>query len=331
LLFEGIGKLRTYGADDVPPESRWSAQGYLLNASGPFASSYHSLLEDNVVKQISVAPSTAYLDNPRAAIEAGLKNEWTQYLKEAQLFYGIKDEKYQETLGKILEDKDGLMKKEVLPFLDKEQRWIKHYLQDLHAYRAWEKAAGPLATFQETAAQERLRGLQKQRDDYLLRNIRKWNADFQQTVYNSFVSSTEQRDKGYPRPSWYEFTPLDWVNFLTVYGLIGMGCCLLLGLFTRLAALAAVVFFASLYLAMPPWPGLPGVSPTGVEHYLYINPLVIESLAVLAAAGTGRWAGLDALIHACLVRLFFRRTKDAAVQGEATEAYARPAPAIPRK
>ena len=55
---------------------------------------------------------------------------------------------------------------------------------------------------------------------------------------------------------------------LTTYGLIAMGLCLMLGLFTPLAALAGAVFLGQIYLSMPPWPGLPA-NPMAEGHYLY--------------------------------------------------------------
>ena len=92
-------------------------------------------------------------------------------------------------------------------------------------------------------------------------------------------------------------TTLDWINLSTMYGLIAMGLCLMLGLFTPLAALAGAVFLAQIYLSMPPWPGLPP-NPMAEGHYLIVNKNLIEMLACLALAcmPTGLWIGLDALL-----------------------------------
>ena len=57
-----------------------------------------------------------------------------------------------------------------------------------------------------------------------------------------------------------------------------------------------VLFLAGLYLAMPPWPGLPGTT-AGGGHYLVVNMYVIEALALLAVAGSGKWFGVDALFN----------------------------------
>ncbi len=71
------------------------------------------------------------------------------------------------------------------------------------------------------------------------------------------------------------------VTILTV----GVGICLLLGFFTRTAALAGALFLLSVIASQPPW--LTDTVPT--------MPQVIEFASLLVLAGTraGRWAGLD--------------------------------------
>lgn len=91
--------------------------------------------------------------------------------------------------------------------------------------------------------------------------------------------------------------PADWIDFVMKWGLTAVGACLLLGLFTPYAALAAAVQLALFYLASPPWPGLPASTLGG--HYLYVDRNLIELIAVgaIAATGSGRWAGLDAYLR----------------------------------
>jgi uncharacterized membrane protein YphA (DoxX/SURF4 family) len=98
-----------------------------------------------------------------------------------------------------------------------------------------------------------------------------------------------------PVASW---TMLDWSDAIVKYGTLGVGACLLLGLFTRLACVVGATFLLLFFLAMPPLPGWPE-SPRAEGHYLYINKNIIEMLALLALAGTrsGRWVGLDGLLQ----------------------------------
>jgi uncharacterized membrane protein YphA (DoxX/SURF4 family) len=92
---------------------------------------------------------------------------------------------------------------------------------------------------------------------------------------------------------------LFWIDQLTMWGVTAVGVCLLLGLFTRTACLGGAGFLLMFYLAMPALPWLP-VNPRAEGHYFFVNKNIIEMLALLTLATTqsGRWAGLDGLIHA---------------------------------
>jgi uncharacterized membrane protein YphA (DoxX/SURF4 family) len=95
-----------------------------------------------------------------------------------------------------------------------------------------------------------------------------------------------------------ENTKQKWIDLATMYGLTILGACLMLGLFTRLSCLLAAGFLVMTYLIHPPFPWLPS-APNNEGYYLFVNKNVIECLALLALATTtsGRWLGLDALIH----------------------------------
>ena len=97
------------------------------------------------------------------------------------------------------------------------------------------------------------------------------------------------------------------VNRLVIVGLVLCGASLMLGLFSRTVAMCAAALLVSFYIAMPPLPGLTAAS-TGRAHYLYVNNNLIEALAlvVLATTHSGRWAGLDAVVHPVVNALFHR-------------------------
>lgn len=101
------------------------------------------------------------------------------------------------------------------------------------------------------------------------------------------------------------WTPLKISDTLTIAGLVILGALLLLGLFTRFAALTAAVMLFGFYMAMPPLPGVPEIP--GPEHSLIVNKNLIEVIALLgiAALPTGRWFGLDAVAAS----VFSRRRK----------------------
>ncbi|MFG0333477.1 MAG: hypothetical protein ACF8TS_08960 [Maioricimonas sp. JB049] len=101
--------------------------------------------------------------------------------------------------------------------------------------------------------------------------------------------TAEQRASGPlpPRP-----TQLRQADQMTMLGLTVLGILLLVGLFSRGAALLGAVLMIQFSLPMPPWPCVPPAP--GPEHALVINKNMIEAIALLglAALPTGRWFGL---------------------------------------
>ncbi|HVT30244.1 MAG TPA: DoxX family protein, partial [Lacipirellulaceae bacterium] len=81
--------------------------------------------------------------------------------------------------------------------------------------------------------------------------------------------------------------------------IIGVGACLLLGLFTRLAAIAGAVFLLGVIASQPFW--LSDALPTMPQY------IELAALLVLAATGAGRWFGLDYFTYSFFNR--FRRPR----------------------
>jgi uncharacterized membrane protein YphA (DoxX/SURF4 family) len=104
-------------------------------------------------------------------------------------------------------------------------------------------------------------------------------------------------------------TEVERADKITMYGLAICGLCLIVGLFTPIAALGSAAFLFLFYISMPPWPGLP-VPPNAEGHYIFVNKNLIELIACLAIASlpTGRWLGIDALLFGWIDRLRARRT-----------------------
>lgn len=92
-------------------------------------------------------------------------------------------------------------------------------------------------------------------------------------------------------------------NLITMWGLTLVGAFLILGLFTRLASLAGMVFVLMFYFAAPPWIGLFYAIPTE-GSYLIVNKNLVEvaALAVIFFTGSGRFAGLDRIISGLIGR-----------------------------
>ena len=92
-------------------------------------------------------------------------------------------------------------------------------------------------------------------------------------------------------------------DLITMWGLTLVGLFLILGLFTRLASLAGIGFILLFYLATPPFVGYFYSIPSE-GSYLIVNKNLVEigALAVIFATGSGRFAGLDRIVHGLIAR-----------------------------
>ena len=101
---------------------------------------------------------------------------------------------------------------------------------------------------------------------------------------------------------------LDNANSITMYGLTAVGVLLMLGLLTRLAAVGGIAFILLFYLCNPPFVGYFYALPTE-GSYLIVNKNLVElfALIVILVTGSGRFAGVDAILHVLFARL--RRTR----------------------
>jgi len=96
---------------------------------------------------------------------------------------------------------------------------------------------------------------------------------------------------------------LDKANLITMYGLAIVGVLLILGLFTRLAAVGGIGFVLLFYLCNPPFVGYFYSIPTE-GSYLIVNKNLVEvcALAVILVTRSGLFAGLDRILHGLFAR-----------------------------
>ena len=92
-------------------------------------------------------------------------------------------------------------------------------------------------------------------------------------------------------------------DLITMWGLTLVGLFLILGLFTRLASLAGIGFILLFYIATPPFVGYFYSIPSE-GSYLIVNKNLVEigALAVIFATGSGKFAGLDRIVHGLISR-----------------------------
>ncbi len=92
-------------------------------------------------------------------------------------------------------------------------------------------------------------------------------------------------------------------DLITMWGLTAVGLLLILGLFTRVASLGAIGFIVLFYLCNPPFVGYFYSLPSE-GSYLIVNKNLVElcALLVILVTGSGRFAGLDAIVHGLIGR-----------------------------
>jgi thiosulfate dehydrogenase [quinone] large subunit len=101
---------------------------------------------------------------------------------------------------------------------------------------------------------------------------------------------------------------LDYADLTTMDGLTVVDVLLMLGLFTRLAALGVICLILLFYLCHPPFIGCFYARPSE-GSYLIVNKNLVELCApiVIVLTGSGRFAGLDGIVHGLAAR--FRRPR----------------------
>jgi uncharacterized membrane protein YphA (DoxX/SURF4 family) len=111
------------------------------------------------------------------------------------------------------------------------------------------------------------------------------DANLQATVDSAVIDSQTKR--------------LGWINLGATVLTLGVGICLLAGLFTRTASIVGALFLLSVIVSQPPW--IPDAQSTIYQAIEFV------ALLVLAATAAGRWFGLDYITYA----LFGRKEVDA--------------------
>ncbi len=262
-------------------DPNWSSEPVLRAATGPLAPMFQSYLpEHRALQKLQAKP-----ENGKPVGDAWLKEvheDWTADARRFADFYQL-DEQQRAAVDEALERRRLEL-----------AGWKLSHQDDLDAYHfdrssLMEAAALPTA--------ETIPFQKKRIDDSAARlgaDARGWFAEIKQieTEFHRQLDrllTVEQRSKGStPR----EKSPLQMVDKVMTFGILGIGVCLVLGLFTRLACLLGAAFLLSVVLTQPFW--VSDAQPTFNQW--------VELLALLALATTnvGKWGGLDFFIR-CLL------------------------------
>lgn len=253
----------------------WTAAPFFANANGPLAHQFQQLVWD--------------WDGSFRLNRDAIMLVFAQYRDQAGSHFGF-DEKQQAqaqlNYAKAIEQYDWVIAENAADL--EEFKFGRERIERLHVddkERAIRDGVSSLGGQRETIRQE-------------------WRAKAApalkliDTIWTNYeadqnrVATTDQQDAaGYfpfikPRTNLVDTSSID--QILPYFDIV-IGLCLLLGLFTPLAALAAAGFLGSVFLSQ-----LPPSSGPGSTYYQ-----LIESMAclVLAGTGAGRFAGIDYFLH----------------------------------
>lgn len=297
FLYQGVWKVNH-------PE--FSADGYLAQSKGPLAEYFLELLPDRLGQErLQVAaldPATADAENRYVRLNyAALAPDWDIYAGKFSSHYGLSEEQKQQA-GKILASR----KDQLGNYLSENGEAITTYLHEVERLKRnqQDEQLRDLA-FQQVRIWDKRQELQAKSRPWLAQ-VDSIRADLVRDLHD--VLDSDQRALG-PLPQ--ERTQLDWMNALITFSNIAIGGCLLVGLFTRFAAISGGLFLLSIVLSQPDLPFIYPPPHPSAGRALLINKEFVEMMALFALAATavGRWGGLDFFVHYLLVRPLFGRGK----------------------
>jgi uncharacterized membrane protein YphA (DoxX/SURF4 family) len=340
FLFEGVEKI--VSVDNATETNKaFTSAPYLQQSSGPLKDFFQSQVGGDpdlvALNRLTLLPLNPGQDPkttpPHTRLSPAVTAAWDDYLDRFAKHYNLDNDQRAEARNKldlakdkaatwlmtgtieverslITEGKQGppIKVKEAVPAR------VREYRNLLTRIETMEKE---FKTFEKDVRKKEYRDLKaeaaKMREPLLAEQDKPMKEALDSLLKPEQKALDPLKPKYGPPSSFKDYTLLDWNDFVVRWGLVVVGGCLLLGLFTRTACILAAAFLASLYLAMPALPWVPENLRTE-GHYFFINKNLVEMLALLVLATTqsGRWLGLDGLLH--VMNPFRRRRADVSPQ-----------------
>jgi len=313
----------------------WTSESYFREGAGPLAKIVRSRIgdtDDLLIARLTPRPLSsnggASLSRPGDRMPELLDNEWDDYLNRLIAHHAL-DVLQQERAKTILQwEKD-----QFVPWLTETPgtvgwllsgQWtdferkpfkrttltesydvqisvsdrVEEYRRKVEELRALqgpsdaigkdvEKGKRPAVRAEVMALRSELQGLLEER-----------NGQMKKMLIDNVVSKESIRIRG-PVPQPPKPSIIRWIDLGTRWGLLVIGGCLLLGFLSRTMSFAGAMFLLMTLLTHPSLPWLPE-PPNAEGHYFFVNKNMIEMLALfmLAFIPSGRWFGIDGLIHA---------------------------------
>jgi len=255
--------------------SNWSAASFFSSAKGPFAVHYREMVWD--------ADGSLRLDQEKTMIA------WARFRDEIAKHYGFDEQQIRQAQANYAKAVD-------------QYKWVlSENAEELEEYELGRARIEQLETERdEKLLRDGVASLGGQRDVIRLEWKQKAAPALRQIdliwknyaiAQNSTASQQQVAQHGSfalhrPRLAIVDTSVID--PIVPYFDMI-VGLCLLLGLFTPVAALAAAGFLGSVFLSQFP----PETGPTST----YFQLIDCMACLVLASTGAGRFAGLDFFLH----------------------------------
>lgn len=247
----------------------FSSAGFLRNAKGPFADYFRNLSDDpHGHKRLDRDSVLAWWNyyGQQASKQFGL-DEAGQ--KKVENLYKIYSQRLTSYMSDIAEDK------------------TEYFLEVDRLNKARSRADSDDLQYELDRLDEK--------DKELFGKLQKWTKDVKK-LQDEYVGDLNRLGRAAGATSTFSAPDPNQstIDVVVTYVVFGSGVLLILGLFTRIAALAAAGFLLQVMAAQ--FPGSYGAEP------VYYQSVEFTSLLLLAAIGAGRFAGLDFILGAMFRR-----------------------------
>lgn len=259
------------GADKVRSNGAWSAEPFFANARGPFAPHFRKVVWDY--------DGSLRLDRDKMMVE------WALFRDRSERHFDFDEQQRTEA------------QRNYTKAVNQYDYVVELNRQEIEEY---ELGRNRLRSLENDPVRDGVASLSGQRDQIR----QEWTSkiapvmaqidaisDNYEIAINALATPEQQDAKGtislrLPPTGFMDTSLMD--RFVPYFD-TAIGICLLLGLFTPVAALAAGAFLGSVFLSRFP----PETGPSSTYYQL------VESMAclVLAGTGAGRFAGLDFFLH----------------------------------
>jgi uncharacterized membrane protein YphA (DoxX/SURF4 family) len=334
FLFEGVQKVQSTWKGPTVTNRPFSSAGYFREATGPLGGLWRWYMGDpntDVLAYLEVKPQDESgepaTDKPQDRMPPKLEQEWDDYFKRFSSHYQLDDaqQKRAETiLAQAKANVVGWLSYEPPASPAEQEKDTKYALDTTEQKKSFPSGdvkrrmsmAERIAEYKSKLAElpearQRNWAFGKDVEGARLRATKAEIAALRSGMLKDLDGKTEELKKSLagiltatqkakdPVPPAKGDRVLAWLDWLTMWGLVVIGAGLLIGLFTRLNAWLGAGFLLLTYLAWPALPWLPA-PPMSEGNAPYVNKNLIELLALVVIATTysGRWFGLDGLLHA---------------------------------